>query len=204
LLSERAGPAFKDVRVGTAHTFQGGECETILFSTVLSVDANPGTVAWLEGERNLINVAVSRARRHLVVFGSRKELRRLGASTLLALADAAEHHGLKPDPTWSEATHRLHMALVTHGIPVTLGGVDEGYPLAITLSGRDGRRVDVEIDEFPDGDPRGRAQRQARTRDRHLTELGWTVVRVPAWRAYLDPEEVADQVLAAAVANVRR
>ena len=84
-LSERAGPAFEDVRVGTAHTFQGAECETILFSTVLSVDANPGTVAWLEGERNLINVAVSRARRHLVVFGSRKELRRLGASTLLAL-----------------------------------------------------------------------------------------------------------------------
>jgi hypothetical protein len=204
LLSERAGAAFKDVRVGTAHTFQGGECETILFSTVLSVDANPGTVAWLEGERNLINVAVSRARRHLVVFGSRKELRRLGASTPLALAEAAERHGLKPDPTWSEATHRLHMALVAHGIPATLGGVDEGYPLAIALIGRDGRRVDVELDEFPDGDPRGRAQRQTRTRDRHLMELGWTVVRVPAWRAYLDPEEVADQVLAAAVVNVRR
>jgi hypothetical protein len=29
------------VRVRTAHTFQGAECETILFSTVLSVDANP-------------------------------------------------------------------------------------------------------------------------------------------------------------------
>ena len=204
LLAERARPALEDVRVGTAHTFQGGECETILFSTVLSVNANPGTVAWLEGERNLINVAVSRARRHLVVFGSHKELRRLGASTLLALAEAAARHGLKPDPTWSEAIHRLHMALVTHGIPVTLGGVDEGYPLAITLIGRDGRRVDVEIDEFPDGDPRGRAQRQARTRDRHLKELGWTVVRVPAWRAYLDPEEVADQVLAAAVVEVHR
>jgi AAA domain len=204
LLSERAGAAFKDVRVGTAHTFQGGECETILFSTVLSLDANPGTVAWLEGERNLINVAVSRARRHLVVFGSRKELRRLGASTLLALAEAAERRGQLPDPTWSEATHRLHMALLAHGIPVTLGAVDEGYPLAITLIGRDDRRVDVEIDELPDGDPRGRAQRQARTRDRHLMELGWTVVRVPAWRAYLDPEEVADQVLAAAVVAVRR
>jgi hypothetical protein len=161
-------------------------------------------VAWLEGERNLINVAVSRARRHLVVFGNRKELSRLGASTLLALAEAAEHHGQMPDSTWSEATHRLHMALIAHGIPVTLGGVDEGYPLAITLIGRDGRRVDVEIDEFPDGDPRGRTQRQTRTRDRHLMELGWMVVRVPAWRAYLDPEDVADQVLAAAVVEAHR
>jgi hypothetical protein len=35
-------------------------------------------------------------------------------------------------------------------------------------------------------------------------ELGWTVVRVPAWLAYLHPEEVADQVLAAAIVDVRR
>jgi hypothetical protein len=160
LLSQDARAALKDVRVGTAHTFQGGECETVLFSTVLSVDAKPGTVAWLEGERNLINVAVSRARKRLVVFGNREELRRLSAITLLALAEAAERRGPKQDTAWSEATVRLHAALVAHGIPATLGGTDEGYPLGITVIGGDGRRIDVEIDEFPDGDPRGRAQRQ--------------------------------------------
>ena len=35
-------------------------------------------------------------------------------------------------------------------------------------------------------------------------KLGWTVVRVPAWRAYLHPEKVADQVLAAAALDVHR
>jgi hypothetical protein len=92
----------------------------------------------------------------------------------------------------------LHAALVAHGIPATLGGTDEGYSLAITLSGGVDR-VDVEIDEFPDGDPRGRAQRQRATRDANLRELGWTVIRVPAWQAYLDPSGVADEVLATAM-----
>jgi hypothetical protein len=198
LSSQQGRTSFKEVRVGTAHTFQGGECKTMLFSTVLSVGANPGTVAWLEGERNLINVAVSRAREHLVVFGNREELRRLGATTLLALAEATERRGPMQDAAWSEATVRLHAALVAHGIPATLGGTDEGYSLAITLSGGVDR-VDVEIDEFPDGDPRGRAQRQRATRDANLRELGWTVIRVPAWQAYLDPSGVADEVLATAM-----
>ena len=57
------------------------------------------------------------------------------------------------------------MALVAQGIPVTLGGVDEGYPLAITLTGRDGRRVDIELNEFPNGDPRGRAPSDKHTRE---------------------------------------
>src|SRR6266540_3958622 len=188
-----------DVRVGTAHTFQGGECETVLFSTVLSTGANPGTVTWLEGERNLVNVAVSRAQRHLVVFGNREELRRLRATTLVALAEAAERGGRKRDTTWSEAATRLHAALVEQGIPATLGGAVEGYPLAITLTGGRGRRVDVEVDEFPDGDPRGRVQRQRATRDANVKALGWPVIRVPAWRAYLDPRGVADEVAAAAL-----
>jgi hypothetical protein len=199
LCDQRHGGRFRAVRVGTAHTFQGGECETVLFSTVLSADANPGTVAWLESERNLVNMAVSRARKRLVVFGDREQLGRLGATTLVALAEAADRRGRRRDHVWSPTTVQLHAALVAHGIPAALGSVEEGYPLAITLIGVDGRRVDVEIDEFPEGDPRGRAQRQAATRDANLAELGWTVVRIPAWRAYLEPGRVAAQVLDAAM-----
>jgi hypothetical protein len=201
LSTQRGRNPLTDVRVGTAHTFQGGECRTMLFSTVVSAGANPGTVAWLEGERNLINVAVSRAQEHLVVFGNREELRRLGASTLLALAEAADRRGEKRDAQWSEANVRLHAALVEHGIPATLGDTDEGYPLAITLIGGYGRRINIEIDEFPDGDPRGRAQRQRVSRDANLRELGWTVIRVSAWQAYLDPSSVANEVLATAMSS---
>jgi hypothetical protein len=95
----------------------------------------------------------------------------------------------------------MHAALVEHGIPAKLGETDEGYPLAITLIGGNGRRINIEIDEFPDGDLRGRAQRQRVTRDANLRDLGWTVIRVSAWQAYLDPSGVADEVLAAAMSS---
>ncbi|HEX8859437.1 MAG TPA: hypothetical protein VGC06_10185 [Actinomycetes bacterium] len=57
----------------------------------------------------------------------------------------------------------------------------------------------MEVDEFPEGDPRGRERRQAAARDANLAELGWTVIWVPAWRAALEPRGVADAVLAAAI-----
>jgi AAA domain len=199
LSDERFGASFQGVRVGTAHTFQGGESETVLFSTVLAAEADPATVAWLDAERDLINLAVSRARRRLLVFGDRVQLRRLGASTLLALAEAADRRVRRREPAPSEVTVALHAALVARGIPASLGSVDEGYPLAITLIGADGHRIDVEVDEFPEGDPRGRARRQAAVRDANLAELGWTVIRIPAWRAALEPRGVADAVLAAAI-----
>jgi AAA domain len=198
LLSGARRDALKEVRVGTAHTFQGGERDTILFSTVLPMGANPGTVTWLEGERNLMNVAVSRARNRLVVFGNRRELGRLGATTLIALADSVEGRHQQQNIAFPEATVRLHRALVAYGIPARLGDADEGYPLAITLSGSGGRRINVEVSEFPDGDPSGRVQRQMAIRDDNVRTLGWTVMRIPAWRAYLDPSGVADEVLKAA------
>ncbi len=195
LLKQRGHGAFDAVRVGTAHTFQGGERDTMVFSTVISTDAMVGTVAWLEGERNLINVAVSRARQHLVVFGNRAELQRRGSATLLGLAAAADVLGSQPGAVETTTTGKLHAALVARGLPASLGETDEGYPLAITLTAINGDRIDVEIDEFPDGDPRGRTQRQRAIRDANVEHLGWRVLRVPGWQAYLDSDAVAAQVL---------
>ncbi|HEX8859438.1 MAG TPA: AAA domain-containing protein [Actinomycetes bacterium] len=80
LSDERFGASFQGVRVGAAHSFQG-RSETVLFSTVLAGEADPATVAWLDAERDPINLAGSRARKRLLVFGDRVRLRRLGAST---------------------------------------------------------------------------------------------------------------------------
>ena len=58
-----------DLESGTAHRFQGGERQAILFSSVLSPGMAPSAASWIEKERNLLNVAVSRARRALIVLG---------------------------------------------------------------------------------------------------------------------------------------
>ncbi len=183
------------VEVGTAHTFQGGERDTILFATVMSHGIRPGTIGWLESQRNLVNVAVSRAKRKLVVFGDHATITTHRPKTLLALAEAARHPASESDtsPTW--LTHRLHAALTARGIPARLTNAVEGYPVAIAITGRSGESIDVEIDEFPHGDPGGGLQRALAVRDGNLRSLGWRVLRVPAWQVYLEPGEVVDLVL---------
>ncbi|MCI9072768.1 MAG: DUF2726 domain-containing protein [Lachnospiraceae bacterium] len=66
-----------DVTCGTVHAFQGDEKEVILFSTAVTDQTQAGTYEWLKNNKELINVATSRARDKLVVLGSQKNLRRL-------------------------------------------------------------------------------------------------------------------------------
>lgn len=53
---------------GTVHTFQGAEKPIVLFSMVYGADDSPW---FIKSNHELMNVAVSRAKDHFVVFGSR-------------------------------------------------------------------------------------------------------------------------------------
>lgn len=55
------------IQVGTVHTFQGAERQVIIFSTVYGYEDNCG---FIDGNKNLMNVAVSRAKDSFWVFGS--------------------------------------------------------------------------------------------------------------------------------------
>lgn len=70
----------KKIRVGTIHTFQGAECRVIILSTVYG--GNDGCY-FIENNKSLMNVAVSRAKDFFFVFGSRKCLSTNGTSGLL-------------------------------------------------------------------------------------------------------------------------
>ena len=65
------------VTCGTVHAFQGDEKDVVLFSTALTDDTWEGTYEWLKNNRELINVATSRARQQLVVLASGRNLERL-------------------------------------------------------------------------------------------------------------------------------
>lgn len=66
-----------DVTCGTVHAFQGDEKDVILFSTAITDQTQARTYEWLKNNKELINVATSRARDRLVVLGSQKNLSRL-------------------------------------------------------------------------------------------------------------------------------
>lgn len=57
------------IKSGTAHQFQGDECDVMIFSPVLSDDIPNFTLNWLEHFDNLLNVAITRARVSLIIVG---------------------------------------------------------------------------------------------------------------------------------------
>ncbi len=73
-----------NLAIGTVHRFQGGERRIVLFSTVIT---EARTLPFVDERPNLLNVAVSRAREHLVVFGDEATLR-AGRNTRLLVEHA--------------------------------------------------------------------------------------------------------------------
>lgn len=63
-----------DVRAGTIHTLQGSEKSTIIFSSALSIKTSKKTFEWLKNNHELINVAVTRAKKNFIYVGDRKAI----------------------------------------------------------------------------------------------------------------------------------
>ncbi len=67
----------ENVSCGTVHAFQGDEKDVVLFSTVLTNQTQVGTYNWLKNNKELINVATSRAKDKLIVLADANNLKRL-------------------------------------------------------------------------------------------------------------------------------
>ncbi|MER3452999.1 MAG: AAA family ATPase, partial [Acidimicrobiia bacterium] len=81
LLAERLAHLLGHVTIDTAHGFQGDERDVMIFSPAVGPDLLPRSMQFA-GDRNLVNVAVTRARSRLVVVGDHAAA--LGSGTLLA------------------------------------------------------------------------------------------------------------------------
>jgi superfamily I DNA and/or RNA helicase len=71
-------------RVGTVHTFQGKEADTVVIVLGAPLDASTGARRWAGHPPNLLNVAVTRAKRRLYVMGKREAWKNAGAFSYLA------------------------------------------------------------------------------------------------------------------------
>ena len=65
---------------GTVHAFQGDEKDVVLFSTAITDQTQAGTYEWLKNNKELINVATSRAKEQLILLSSARNLERLHTS----------------------------------------------------------------------------------------------------------------------------
>ncbi|MBD5493258.1 MAG: AAA family ATPase [Lachnospiraceae bacterium] len=86
-----------NVTCGTVHAFQGDEKDIILFSTAITNQTQAGTYEWLKNNKELINVATSRAKDKLIILSSSKNLERLhqrdGEDDLYELAQYVRSNG---------------------------------------------------------------------------------------------------------------
>lgn len=94
---KKSGISEDVVPCGTVHTFQGDEKDVILFSLALTDKTGTATYEWLKNNKELINVATSRAKEQLIIFSSKKELERLhspGDDDLYELIQYVQSNGM--------------------------------------------------------------------------------------------------------------
>ena len=71
LESELESFKVKNIKIGTVHKMQGAEREIILISTVYDKKSAGKELNMIDGNKNLLNVMVSRAKQSIIVFGCR-------------------------------------------------------------------------------------------------------------------------------------
>jgi hypothetical protein len=194
------------VRVGTVHTFQGGQRDVMVLSPVAAHNTPPRTTHWVASQVNLWNVAVTRAKSQLITVGGRAFWQdQSGLPALLAAHSAPLAAG--DDGTTAEAgmpgrvtearedlADRLQRYLADQGITDLERGVVVGdHPVDLLFTDA-GENTAVLIDPGPrPGHDPARHLRQTHARGDLLTGLPSgghgakprpvsRTLRVPAWR----------------------
>lgn len=174
------------VRVGTAHSFQGGECDAVIYSLVAADGISSGALGFLDDQANLWNVAITRARAHLFVIGDRDFWIRRGGLGL-KLMHQVESSRQNPDwPHDDELRDLLYTRLATPGNAVDLAETRAGYLADAVVTAADGTETAIVLDTGPSSGDHGRSlllhiRRAALLESAEKSRLAQ---RLPAWRLY--------------------
>lgn len=176
----------REVPVATAHRFQGDERDIIYFSPVVG----PSMTEWqarFAADPNLVNVALTRARRRLVVVGNMEACLQHGH----LLADLARYIGrLEAGPFDSPLEALLHGELLKHGVAAETGVTVAGHRLDLAACHSD-VRLDIECDGAAFHIDRDRDA----ARDAKVEAEGWKVVRFSGRLLVRDLGGCAERVL---------
>ena len=162
------GTRASEVPVATAHRFQGDERDIMIFSPVVGPSMSPSQTEFAANP-NLVNVALTRARRRLVVVGN-MDACLLNENLLAELARYIAR--LEAGPFDSPLEEQLHGELLRRGIDAQTGVSVAGHRLDLAV-GQGGVRLDIECDGAAFHTDRDRDA----ARDRRIQAEGWTVIR---------------------------
>lgn len=179
--------AARNGRVGTVHSFQGGERDMI-FSLVAGQGMRDRSIRWVDRQLNMWNVAITRARSHLIVVGDSELWRGRGGvgAALWAAANTAGGNVVGKDGGEPrELVKRLYRSLSTGnpGGGVELGGTVNGHPTDALVRQDDGTTA-VLLDPGPGEGTDEVRHLRLMLRRRELLDGRNAAVRIPAWRLY--------------------
>lgn len=186
-----------DLLVDTVHRFQGDERDLILFSPVVSEGVSDGALGFLRNNRNLFNVAITRARAALIVVGDKSAAMSSGVDYLAKFAsyiDEARQQEVsdleelkqrlgpeyppvaRPDRV-SDWERHLYRVLYQAGVrPIPQYDVEQ-YTLDFAVVIEE-KRLNIEVDgERYHRNWDGELCRRDQLRNQRLFELGWDVMR---------------------------
>lgn len=175
------------------HTFQGGERDVMVFSLVAGQGMRDGSIRWVDRQLHMWNVAITRARTHLIVIGDAELWQQRGGvgAALLAAARAADGDGIGGDDGREpgELRKRLYRSLSAEhpGATAELGGTLRGHPADALVRTDSDTTTAVLLDHGPDqgADPAQHLRLMLRRRELLVGGDGQdTAVRIPAWRLY--------------------
>lgn len=168
------------LKVGTVDAFQGQERDVILFSPTLHAGSASSSVAFVSRDWRRLNVAISRARAVVLVFGDLDFARSGAVRELTRLAARATEprvtRGEGTFDSWPE--RRMAEALAGRGLDAHPQYEIAGRRLDFALFGAGGVKLDLEVDGrrwHMDAD--GGRKIDDHWRDAQLRALGWKVRR---------------------------
>lgn len=174
------------VEVGTVHDYQGDERDIMIFSPVISRGISAGAARWVENPRNLINVAITRARTGLFVVADfdvcRGQTGILGS--LIKYVEAVE---LLRKTSRDEL--ELFSWMVVQGWNPQVHRKEGNIEIDFVLT-NEGTRLAIEVD----GHQHEQTTEADNARDAFLRGLGYDVLRVPARAVRETPSLVIKQI----------
>jgi very-short-patch-repair endonuclease len=200
LVRELSQPEIERLQLiaNTAHGFQGDERDMVLFSPCIGDELTFGARRFLVEGGNLFNVAVTRARAQLHVFGDMGACARSGILHIEEFARYFERVRSRAtrDPAIGEYEPLLGEALRAAGLaPIPQYPVGP-YRLDFAILDRS-RQIDVEVDgESFHRDLDGVRLRSDFVRDNFLAKRGWKVKRFWAVEVRDRLEDCVREVLA--------
>lgn len=204
-----------EILVDTVHKFQGDERDVMIFSPVVARGMHQSSLRFLQGNGNLFNVAITRARSALIVAGDLNAARESQVDYLSAFATYAQSLGEQrarqqqeaqqieldadyppvsnPEQVsdWERWFYGKLYAAGLHPIPQY---AEEKYRLDFALFDGD-RKLDIEVDgERYHREWTGELCRRDRLRNQRLMELGWDVMRFWVYEIRDDTESCIQRI----------